>query len=56
MDGPDFVWIRFDWVTVGPKPESEGVERGCVEKDLGRLVGVEPTTSAATERRSATEL
>jgi hypothetical protein len=23
---------------------------------LGRLVGVEPTTSAATERRSATEL
>ena len=25
-------------------------------KGLGRLVGVEPTTSAATERRSATEL
>jgi hypothetical protein len=24
--------------------------------DLGRLVGFEPTTSAATERRSATEL
>jgi hypothetical protein len=25
-------------------------------KGLGRLVGFEPTTSAATERRSATEL
>ena len=25
-------------------------------EDLGRLVGFEPTTSAATERRSATEL
>jgi hypothetical protein len=26
------------------------------EEGLGRLVGFEPTTSAATERRSATEL
>jgi len=25
-------------------------------RSLGRLVGFEPTTSAATERRSATEL
>jgi hypothetical protein len=27
-----------------------------IEEILGRLVGFEPTTSAATERRSATEL
>ena len=27
-----------------------------IERSLGRLVGFEPTTSAATERRSATEL
>ena len=35
-----------------------GVRRELVSDywKLGRLVGVEPTTSAATERRSATEL
>ena len=37
----------------------DGVRRVGGERwmeGLGRLVGVEPTTSAATERRSATEL
>ena len=38
-------------VAVGPESHEIPPERF-----LGRLVGFEPTTSAATERRSATEL
>ena len=49
-------WTREKWFKADS--ESEDVRRRAVsiERKLGRLLGFEPRTSAATERRSATEL
>ena len=47
--------LVLDWFRAG-KGEVRSLEVRWYGGGLGRLVGFEPTTSAATERRSATEL
>jgi hypothetical protein len=55
-------WVSAAWSVAIRSLVSRGVLRWLRGWDeiagdgLGRLVGFEPTTSAATERRSATEL
>ena len=51
-------WIKVVWIQVDSEPEDLHLRQGSgsIRRRLGRLLGFEPRTSAATERRSATEL
>lgn len=49
-------WAREKRIKVDSEREDMHCRAISIERRLGRLLGFEPRTSAATERRSATEL